>query len=227
VVSLDKRCSEIIGKMDPPYPQNKNDAAVHKKPGSNRTFLGERGNQFLIRLEDETRANISACYQCERCTNACPVSQYMDIKPHQVIRHVQLGWRDQLLGSTAIWVCLSCEMCSTYCPNEVAVSTVISHLRNLAFHSSVHPKEKALALFHQTFLGQLQKFGRVNEFWLMEAINRCPQILKDKIAAGSFKEELLLGWALWRKGKLHLIPRRSKAIKEIKEVYRRHPAGIP
>jgi heterodisulfide reductase subunit C2 len=204
---------------EPPNPPDQRS----EKP---RTLLAGRGDQFLPRMEGETGANISACYQCERCTNACPVSHYMDIKPHQVIRHVQLGWREQLLGSTTIWVCLSCEMCSTYCPNEVSVATVISHLRNLAFHSSIRPQEKLLAVFHQTFLEQLRKFGRVNELWLMEAFNRHPQILKEKIKSGTLKEEMLLGWALWRKGRLHLIPRRSKAIQEIKEVYRRQRGEV-
>jgi heterodisulfide reductase subunit C2 len=213
--------------MDIEIPRDKIGDSFDQKPDQPRTLLTDRVNYFLPRVEGETRANISACYQCERCTNACPVSHYMDIKPHELIRHVQLGWRDQLLASSTIWVCLSCEMCSTYCPNEVEVSTVISYLRNLAFHSSIRPKEKALALFHQIFLGQLEKFGRVNEFWLMEAFNRHPQILKEKITEGALKEDLLLGWALWRKSKLHLVPRRSKAIEDIKEVYRRQRGEIP
>ena len=191
------------------------------KPARQRILIGDRGDHFLNRIEGETDANISACYQCERCTNACPESYYMDITPHQVIRQVQLGWREDLLGSSTIWVCLSCEMCSTYCPNEVAVATVINHLRNIAAHSSIQPKERHLAVFHQTFLEELLKYGRVNELWLMNSFNRKPKILKEKLQAGTLKEEILLGLELWRKGKLKLIPRRSKAIKEIKEVYRR------
>jgi heterodisulfide reductase subunit C2 len=206
----------------PPETQTSPDPRSEKP----RTLLAGRGDHFLLRVVGETGANISACYQCERCTNACPVSQYMDIKPHQVIRHVQLGWREQLLGSSTIWVCLSCEMCSTYCPNEVAVATVISHLRNLAFHSSIRPRERALAVFHQTFLEELQKHGRVNELWLMHTFNSKPQILREKIKTGTFKEEILLGLALWRKGKLHLIPRRSKAMGEIKAVYRRQRGEV-
>ena len=73
----------------------------------NRRLIGDRGDHFLRRMEGETGVPIAACYQCERCTNACPVAQYMDIKPHQVIRHVQLGWREALMNSTTIWVCLS------------------------------------------------------------------------------------------------------------------------
>ena len=184
-----------------------------------RRLIGDRGSHFLNRVEGETAANISACYQCERCTNSCPVSAYMDIKPHQVIRHVQLGWREELLQSTTIWVCLSCEMCSTYCPNEVSVAETILHLRSMAARSIVPPKEKQLAVFHQTFLEELQRLGRVNEVWLMAALNRKPGILAEKLKSGELKKELELGLTLWRKGKLNLRPRRSKAIKEIQDIY--------
>ena len=202
------------------------DGQPEDRSSGQRIVLGDRGDHFLNRMEGETDANISACYQCERCTNACPVSFYMDVKPHQVIRHVQMGWREELLASSTIWVCLSCEMCSTYCPNEVAVATVVNHLRNIAAHSSIQPKERHLAVFHQTFLEELLKYGRVNELWLMNSFNRKPKILKEKLQAGTLREEVLLGLELWRKGKLQLIPRRSKAIKEIKEVYRRKRGEI-
>ena len=201
-------------------------AADGQGPARPRTLIGDRHDHLLSRIEGETRANISACYQCERCTNACPVSYYMDVKPHQVIRHVQLGWRERLLGAATIWVCLSCEMCSTYCPNEVAVATVINHLRNMAFHSSIAPKERLLAIFHQTFLQELRRHGRVNELWLMSAFNRKPGVLREKITSGMLKAEISLGWALWRKGKLHLAARRSKAIEEIKAVYRRQRGEV-
>jgi heterodisulfide reductase subunit C len=185
-----------------------------------REIIGGRGNHFLNRIEGETAANISACYQCHRCTNACPVSHYMDVKPHQVIRYIQFGWREKLLQSSTIWVCLSCEMCTTYCPNEVQVAETIIHLRNMAAHSSVAPKEKQLALFHQAFLEVLEYFGRVNEFWLMVALHLKPSILMEKIKTDTLKEEMALGFLLFRKGKLKLIPRRCKAMGEIRKLYR-------
>lgn len=190
------------------------------KRSEKRRLIGDRGSHFLNRMEGETGANISACYQCERCTNACPVSFYMDIKPHQVIRYIQLGWREELLRSTTIWVCLSCEMCTTYCPNEVHVAETILHLRGMAARSTVEPAEKHLAVFHQTFLEELQRFGRVNEFWLMAALNRKPGILREKLQSGELKTEIELGLTLWRKGKLKLLPHRCRAIGEIKDIYR-------
>lgn len=186
-----------------------------------RIRIGDRGDHFLQRMEGETGANIAACYQCERCTNSCPVSAYMDIKPHQVIRYTQLGRREALMTSATIWVCLSCEMCTTYCPNEVRVAELILHLRSLASRSSVQPKEKQLAVFHRTFLEELQRRGRVNEFWLMGALNRKPEVLREKLRSGALKEEIGLGLTLWRKGRLKVIPSRCRAVAEIRELVRR------
>ena len=191
-----------------------------------RKLIGDRGGYFLKRFEGEIGTNVSACYQCERCTNACPVAHYMDIKPHQVIRYIQLGWREELLQSATIWVCLSCEMCSTYCPNEVGVAESINYLRNMAAHSSIPPKEKQLAVFHQTFLEELQRHGRINEFWLMKAYSLKPGIFKEKIKSGLFKDELLKGLTLWKKGRLVLLPGRSRAIKDLKKVFRRKQGEI-
>jgi len=191
-----------------------------------RKVIGDRGDFFLQRVQGETGVNVTACYQCERCTNACPASAFMDIKPHQVIRYVQLGWREELMRSTTIWVCLSCEMCTTYCPNMVDVAETVNYLRNMAAHSAVAPRERHLAVFHQTFLEQLHKFGRINEFWLMNAFNLKPNILKEKFQSGALREEILLGLALIKKGKLNLIPRRSRGIRQIDEIYRRRRGEI-
>jgi heterodisulfide reductase subunit C2 len=188
-----------------------------RQTGKERKMIGDRGDFFLNRVQGEAGVNISACYQCERCTNACPVSHYMDIKPHQAMRYVQLGWREELLKSSTIWVCLSCEMCTTYCPNEVDVAETINHLRNMAAHASITPRYKSLAVFHQTFLEVLIASGKVNEFRLMSAYFAKPDILKEKMKEGTLKEELLLGMSLLRKGRLKLYTPRSRAIKELQQ----------
>jgi len=176
--------------------------------------LDPRPNGLLAEVEKAVGTNVGACYQCERCTNACPVAQFMDVKPHQVIRWVQLGRRAALLDSATVWVCLSCEMCTTYCPNEVHVAGVINQLRQLAAPA---PPEavRDLALFHRAFLDQLARFGRVNELWLMAAYNIIPSILKEKLRSGRLPEEARLGWTLWHQGRLHLLPQRATAVHQI------------
>jgi heterodisulfide reductase subunit C len=192
-----------------------------RQPDKKRKRIGDRGDYFLNRIQGEAGVNISACYQCERCTNACPVSHYMDIKPHQVMRYIQLGWREQLLQSATIWVCLSCEMCTTYCPNEVDVAESINHLRNMAARASITPHDKSLAVFHQTFLDVLQTSGRVNEIRLMSAYYSKLDILKEKMKEGSLTEEIRVGMTLLRKGRLKLFTPRTQAIAELQKAHHR------
>jgi heterodisulfide reductase subunit C len=191
-------------------------------PGKNeeRIPLLEHGEEFLHHLEEEAGSTISACYQCERCTNACPVSHFMDIKPHHVIRYVQLGWREKLMASSTIWVCLSCEMCSTYCPNQVAVAQVMIRLRSEAAKSGVRPQERILAAFHKTFLNELKRFGRVNEVWLMASLNFRPEVAMEKIRTGSWKHDLDAAVTLWRRGRLKLLPHRCRDMEEIRKISR-------
>lgn len=125
------------------------------------------------------------------------------------------------MPSGKCWIWCSCRQTrTTYCPNDVGVAELIIHLRNMAAHSAVPPKERHLAVFHKTFLEQLKRFGRINEFWLINAFNLKPGVLKEKIRSGKLKEEILLGWALARRGKLHLIPKKCKGIQEIQDLYR-------
>jgi hypothetical protein len=98
------------------------------------------------------------------------------------------------------------------------VAETINHLRNMAAHSSIIPKDKSLAIFHQTFLEVLITSGKVNEFRLMRAYYSKPDILKEKMKDGTLKEEILLGMALLRKGRLKLYTPRSRAIRELQKV---------
>ena len=49
---------------------------------------------FLEQVETIGPFQASACYQCRKCTNGCPVTFAMDIHPDAVIRLVILGQRE-------------------------------------------------------------------------------------------------------------------------------------
>jgi len=40
-------------------------------------------------IEELSGQHISACFQCEKCTNGCPVTFAMDIVPHRLMRLLQ------------------------------------------------------------------------------------------------------------------------------------------
>jgi len=48
------------------------------------------------------------CIQCGTCTGICPVSEYMDHTPRQIIGLARQGFRREVLSSRTIWLCASC-----------------------------------------------------------------------------------------------------------------------
>jgi len=176
----------------------------------------------------ETGIRTASCYQCLRCSNSCPVSTFMDLKPHQVVRLVQLGQRDTLLGCSAIWVCLSCEMCSTYCPNEIDVAGLMNHLKNSVIVSRKKPAELEIAAFHEIFLDVLTKHGRMNDLQLLQRF-KLKTLMQGHIPD---KEELSgdigLALELLKKKRLKLFPERSRASSEIRRIVKLYGhKGVP
>jgi heterodisulfide reductase subunit C len=73
------------------------------------------------------------CFQCGTCTSDCPIARFSDTyRPRQIIRMTQLGLKDRVLNSDALWLCAACFTCTDRCPQNVDVASVIRVLRNLA-----------------------------------------------------------------------------------------------
>lgn len=84
---------------------------------------------FVSKVQELSGQNLLACYQCGKCSAGCPAVSQMDILPNQIIRFAQLGFKDELLDSRAIWICESCFMCNARCPKGINIAEVIEALR--------------------------------------------------------------------------------------------------
>jgi len=115
------------------------------------------------RIEELSGQKISACFQCEKCTNGCPVTFAMDIVPHKVIRLLHLGLINEVLHSDTIWVCASCETCTTRCPNDIDIARIMDTLRQMSQREGVKPSQKNFPIFHSAFLSSIRRYGRVHE----------------------------------------------------------------
>ena len=91
-----------------------------------------QGMALKEELQSRSHVDVSRCYQCGKCSAGCPVAEHMDIMLRQVMRLVQLGMMDEALKSKAIWLCATCETCSTRCPKGVEIATVMETLRIMA-----------------------------------------------------------------------------------------------
>jgi len=88
-------------------------------------------NKLVKRIEEISGQDVFQCYQCGNCSSGCPVIDYMDITPNQVMRLAQLGEAEMLLNSKTIWVCATCLQCSSRCPKGIDVAKVMEALRSI------------------------------------------------------------------------------------------------
>lgn len=175
--------------------------------------------QFRKTIEETSEQKISRCFQCGKCTNGCPVTFAMDIMPHRLMRLLQYGQVDNVLRSDTIWVCASCETCTTRCPNGIDVARVMDALRQLSKRRGVNPSQRSIPVFHSAFLNSVERHGRVHEAEMVLTYS-----IKDAGWLGVLKLSGY-GLAMFLKGKVKLIPPHVRAASRIKILFKKAEAG--
>ncbi len=96
-------------------------------------------SQLAKAVFNESGQNVNLCYQCRKCAAGCPLSYAMDHTPAQLIHGMRLGMDDLVLNSKTMWLCASCEMCFTRCPQDVDVAKVMDAVKITALHQRIKP----------------------------------------------------------------------------------------
>ncbi len=92
------------------------------------------------RIQNELGQNVYLCYQCVKCTSGCPVGQFFDWQPNQILRALQLGQEDIALVSDTPWLCASCQTCTTRCPQNIDITAIMEFLTREAKVRGIAPK---------------------------------------------------------------------------------------
>jgi heterodisulfide reductase subunit C len=187
-------------------------------PQNEENFL-EMETRFLDELEARSGIKVSACFQCRKCTNGCPVTFAMDLYPDQIMRYIQLGLKAEVLASATIWVCASCETCTTRCPNEIDIAGVMDHLKQTLVETKGRPREAKVLAFHRVFLEDIRKRGRIFETGMMQNYLLKSGEFFTKMKDFSILDEMRLGWTMYRKGRLNLLPKSIKDRQEVKNLF--------
>jgi heterodisulfide reductase subunit C len=170
---------------------------------------------FASQVREASGEPLDRCYQCFTCSLGCPVARSMDYQPDQVIRMVQLGLKQEVLTSQAIWMCLGCETCVARCPNDIDILRVMDTLRETALNEKTAGKEKSIPRFHKAFMYPIKVFGKQYELGLIGYL-----ILR------SFDfGDVGLGIKMILHNKLPFIPSRIKGLKQIRKIYEKTKNG--
>lgn len=161
-------------------------------------------------LNKLTGLNVAACYQCGKCSAGCPMAAEMPRKPHQLLRLVQLNQRQAVLGDSSLWLCLTCETCTSRCPNQVDPARLIDGLRELAFRQDPKLAPLKQRAFHQAFLHQIKSHGRVFELGL---------VLDYKLKSGALLDDALQAPGMLWRGKLALTPNNVEGKAEVRRIF--------
>ena len=166
---------------------------------------------FLATVGTRSGESVSRCYQCRKCTNGCPLSFAMDVMPNQVMRMVQLGLEDEVLRSKTIWLCASCQACTTRCPNDIDIAHLMDSLRQLSRESGVASQRK-IVKFHDAFLDSVRRHGRLFELGMVG---------RYKLTSLDLFSGTKAGIELLKRGKLKFLPPGIKGKREIRNMFKK------
>jgi heterodisulfide reductase subunit B len=131
-------------------------------------------------IQRKTGENVFLCYHCVKCTSGCPLVEHFDLAPNQVMRAAQLGMQDVIFDSKTPWLCASCQICTTRCPQGIDVAKVMDFIVSEAQERGIDPKVPEVALFNKVFLRDVDILGRSFELGLTVEMNmRTGQPFKD------------------------------------------------
>jgi heterodisulfide reductase subunit B len=162
-----------------------------------KTSTTEIHPALATQVHQELGENVFLCYQCLKCTSGCPVSDYFDWQPNQIMRAVQLGQEDIALDSETIWLCASCQTCTTRCPQGLNIAGIMDFLCQESTARKLDSRVPEVRKFNQAFMREVRIWGRLYELGLMAEL---------KLRTGKITDDLDLAAKIILRNKISFTP---------------------
>jgi heterodisulfide reductase subunit C2 len=185
-------------------------------PAPARGMVEPSDGGLLAEVERRCGERVRDCYYCLKCSAGCPTAYTMDYAPAQVLRLAQLGDK-RLLNSSAIWLCVGCQTCLTRCPNGISAGNVMDALKQIAIAAGRRSGQRRVLVLHRRFLESIRLFGRVHELSMLALY---------KVFSLDLFTDLDLGARMLLKGKIPIMPERTRGLGQIRRLFRREE-GTP
>ncbi len=85
-------------------------------------------NPKILEAYNKTKAYY--CLDCGKCTSNCPVSKYSEgFSPRLLVKQVTSGFGDEVIETSQLWDCLTCNTCADRCRSDVQFAEFICSVR--------------------------------------------------------------------------------------------------
>ena len=159
------------------------------------------------RIQDELGQNVYLCYQCVKCTSGCPMVDFFDWQPNQIMRALQLGQEDLCLHAQTPWLCASCQTCATRCPQDLNITAIMELITRVALERGVPPAIPEVKVFNEAFMREVGLWRRSYELGLMAEIK-----LRTKNLFG----DMDLAVQMVRRNKIPFLPTPTRRRRHVK-----------
>jgi len=161
-------------------------------------------------IQETLGQNVYLCYQCVKCSSGCPVGQFFDWQPNQIMRAVQLGQEDIALQAETTWLCAACQACTTRCPQNLDINAIMEFLARESVKRGYEIPEPQINAFNEAFMREVRLWGRSYEPGLMVEMKlRSP---------GTLFDDLDMYLEMLKKRKVGYFPKFGRPPKEVRPV---------
>jgi len=131
-------------------------------------FEGDLDMDFAAAVKVLSKSpEIDECIQCGTCSSSCPMVEYMDYTPRQIMAMIKAGFKEEVLQSFTPWLCASCYSCQVRCPAEIKITDVMYSLKRQAVESKTFPAKFPIPVLAREMHRMIAKNGRNSELWLV------------------------------------------------------------
>jgi len=157
---------------------------------------------------------ISHCIQCGTCSGTCPAAEFMDHSPRAIIGMIRADQKDDVLASNTYWSCASCYHCTVRCPAGIDIAYMMYALKRYSMWKNSYGKNLIGPDFSASFVKMIVNSGR--SFEPILAATYLP-----RFSAGEIVQEALTATGLVLKGKMPLLPKKIKRLKNFQRMVKR------
>jgi heterodisulfide reductase subunit C len=145
----------------------------------------------------------------------------MDQTPRALIGMIRADLKEEVLASNTYWSCASCYYCTVRCPAGIDIADLMYALKRYSMWKGTYSESLIGPAFSESFVKMIVNSGR--SFEPLLAATYLP-----KFSASDIIQEGLTATGLVLKGKMPLLPKRIKGLKNFQNMVRRIiPIGEP